>query len=1105
MVGFGLGFGSRSMSRQYSALGQNVRVSALRPSAQWNGTAGSGFAGFPPVDPARTTAKPACRLLVPPNQYFTDELVIGVWAGANNQGSLLDDLGLDRVIVHCEGERFAIEAPTFYLFEDPAGNVVRYFGWWAVLQHPGMHGHAHVYFEAVPKNPAMQSRVIGPYQFSPQPAVHDFQLEIAPSQAVIAGARYQSFQAAMNYLRTAGAQNPRITVIEAGNYDFVGIAGVYSGQGYCTIDASVPITIKKPGFSTGAAALIRCGYDGLWFRGPNITVDFRYAAYIYHENAANRDHVFEGVNFTDSGGRYYTYMLGQKPTLYIARDKPWYLECNIGVIQNPCANANLVRGCTLHGGNGDVASSALCVIGNTIRDWTSEEWRTPLPALSLQYSGAGATATLELAGGNEAGTRTFTAKVAGTTVGTFTVLGSEAAFLANTNYTVANVAAWLNSLSGWSATVLDNTRRATSLGKTGTSGTAFAATNVKTSVLTLATIFDQHVDLWALSSTSNQNVIFADNLCHNYLAQSVYLSPPGGGNDIMVVNNCFDLDQTDIDFGPVFSQLGDVCQHVVVAHNSWSNQQLLLRSDAGYNPDSYCLIANNIAPTIAWQAGGSDADMTIRDNHLFDGASIPAGAIGTTIGGTRASLFVNPGNGDFGPQGALLGIMKNPSLRYDRLGAARPAPGLLGAMAGPAAAAPAITSGNPSGVYPENAPISGTLTANKPVTWSVQGVDASFVTVDAATGAWSLQATDFESKTSYAFTFSATDSSLDTAAQVVAITLSDLDEIAPLLSTPSGTANGTSGATLAVSTSENNGTLFWYVSASAIPPTKASLAAGIGAVAGGSQTVSAAGSHAATVSGLAAGTAYYPYFLHRDGAGNDSEIASGGSFSTSAASGGNVAVINSAVVLKATDALSAYTATPFEHVGGAGRVLIAVVSLCQHAAQALTDVTVDVNGTAMVRLAGGAHSGGATRPIAALFAIAGQAAGSKTIDVAVVGGARSCSVLAMEVDGLDTANLLSNSLVLQSSSLTYSHSYTPTDAGNLMIAILATRYGDRGPFTPDAGMIKLQDDSTGSSSNSDHSVFVGYGLAAGTSAANVGATTAANTEVMFVVAELKKA
>ena len=282
MAGFGLGFGSRSMSRQYSALGQNVPVSTLTPSGRWNGTAGSGFAGAPPIDPVRTTAKPACRLLVPPNQYFTDELVIGVWAGANNQGSMLDDLGLERVVAHCEGTSFVIEAPSFYLFEDANGNQVRYFGWWAVLQHPGAHGHAHVYFEAVPKDPTMQSRVIGPYQFSPQPSLHDFTIEVAATPAQISGARYKSVAAALNYLTAMAAQNPLITITESFTGD-LGSANLYAGgRGYTTITATAPVVFKKPALLPGAASLFRPGVDGLWFRGPNITFDFYQAAYIYH-------------------------------------------------------------------------------------------------------------------------------------------------------------------------------------------------------------------------------------------------------------------------------------------------------------------------------------------------------------------------------------------------------------------------------------------------------------------------------------------------------------------------------------------------------------------------------------------------------------------------------------------------------------------------------------------------------------------------------------------------------------------------------------------------------------------------------------------------------
>lgn len=74
-------------------------------------------------------------------------------------------------------------------------------------------------------------------------------------------------------------------------------------------------------------------------------------------------------------------------------------------------------------------------------------------------------------------------------------------------------------------------------------------------------------------------------------------------------------------------------------------------------------------------------------------------------------------------------------------------------------------------------PVSGTLTANEPVTWSKSGTDAARVTLNPATGAWSLETTDFETKASYAWTFTATDLALNATNQNVAITITDVDEI----------------------------------------------------------------------------------------------------------------------------------------------------------------------------------------------------------------------------------------------------------------------------------------------------------------------------------------
>ncbi|MFM2371329.1 MAG: hypothetical protein RIS85_1052 [Pseudomonadota bacterium] len=76
----------------------------LAPSVLWTGAAGSGFTNVP-ADPPRTTAKPAIRPIVAPFQWYTKELLIGVYAAANNGGTLIDDMGIETVIVHCEGTR----------------------------------------------------------------------------------------------------------------------------------------------------------------------------------------------------------------------------------------------------------------------------------------------------------------------------------------------------------------------------------------------------------------------------------------------------------------------------------------------------------------------------------------------------------------------------------------------------------------------------------------------------------------------------------------------------------------------------------------------------------------------------------------------------------------------------------------------------------------------------------------------------------------------------------------------------------------------------------------------------------------------------------------
>lgn len=644
----------------------------VEPGASWDGTAGSGFSSAP-SDPTRTTAKPVCRLLVPPFQYFTDTLTVGVWAAANNSGSLLDNLGLEKVRVYFEDDAPTdIMAPSFHTFNDVNGNSVTYYGWWITLKKPtGTAGHANVYFEAVPSDATMQNRVMGPYQFSPVATLHDYEIEVAATPAEIAGTRYKTVLAAINYLVTQSAQNPKITITEGGTLE-PPVPNYYAGgNGYLTITATVPVTFKKASFTSEALSLFRFRYDGIRFMGSNITLDLQNARQIYHELGANKYHWFDGVTLTDSGGRYYLMRgqaHGQTP---MVRDGVWLTECTISYIQGPAQGASLARGCSFTGIFNDVGVNCACFIGNTVEDQSSEEYRAEINAFTVTGP---AGATLELSGANGANNRVFNAKVSGVSSGTFTVLNTEAGWTADTNYTVQNVVDWINGLGGgWSATLLDDTRAAHFCGLAGGAGGAFSATDCS-SGLTVVTMIDQHADVWGNDGSLLENLVCVDNTCWDINAQGIYLAVSNSKDAVIANNSLHGLN------GNYLSQWAGTQSNIFFGHNSWTGQNIVWRADTTYNPDARCVFANNTAPVMAWNSGTTDADLVIANNHLQTGGTAPSGATGTTIGGSQATLFTDAANGDFTPAGDLLTNLKTPVLTYDANGTARGATAAAGAL-----------------------------------------------------------------------------------------------------------------------------------------------------------------------------------------------------------------------------------------------------------------------------------------------------------------------------------------------------------------------------------------------------------------------------------------
>lgn len=103
-----------------------------------------------------------------------------------------------------------------------------------------------------------------------------------------------------------------------------------------------------------------------------------------------------------------------------------------------------------------------------------------------------------------------------------------------------------------------------------------------------------------------------------------------------------------------------------------------------------------------------------------------------------------------------------------------------------------------------------------------------------------------------------------------------VDEISPVISSPTGAALGANGAAGSFSTDEGNGTAYWITTAN-VTELLATVEAG------NSQPITASGVQFVTSSGLTPETNYYNHFFQRDLAGNPSNVISSELFTTPAA------------------------------------------------------------------------------------------------------------------------------------------------------------------------------------------------------------------------------
>jgi len=677
--GFGGGFGHAFSKRSMFPFGLPLDP-ILTPGAGWDGSASSGFATIP-ADPSRITAKPVCRLLEPPRQTVTGAMTIGVFAAANENGSLLTKLGMSHVKFHCEGGTAQVDEPSFRTMTRPDGSTYSLLGWWATLTKPAtIRGIAEIYIEAVPADSSMQNRVVGPYTFVMSEAEFDLDVTVASG----GGADFNSMSGALTFLKSQGAQHPRVTITQGGAYDLTSSGSAYFGEGYCTIEATAPVTfVQAPPTLPFDFTRIRPKYDRLRFKGPNITIDFVETLEFYSESTS-RQHWLDGCNLTQSKGRDDLWRGRPRniiPSLF--RGGAYFTDCFVNNVNDWGDKAMLARGNVTNSTWGDALQDAVCAVANRLIDHSSFPYYQNIDALSLEYTGAAGSATISLSGANSGTSRTITLRENGVSVATFSILGSEQAYRDDTNYTVQNVVDFINGQAGWSATLIDNTRFAAALTSPGsTNGAGFANLDAKSAPLTLPTHFDIHSDIYQLPNlpSAQENVVFAFNECWQIDAQNMLISGSQGINDAMFICNAFynNLGTPD---EALATQLDRSHSHVVLAHNTLATQRVLLRQDRDYDGDGYCLVANNSAKGLMVSGGGSvDPDIALVDNHLHAGQTPPSGGSNTTVGGNQSSLFVDAINGDFTPAGDLLSNLKPPVIGPDLTGDVRTGPSAAGAV-----------------------------------------------------------------------------------------------------------------------------------------------------------------------------------------------------------------------------------------------------------------------------------------------------------------------------------------------------------------------------------------------------------------------------------------
>ena len=620
------------------------------------------------TQPARTSAQPCLRLLTPPSQFFAETLSIGAAAYAFSSDGHAE--GIAAIRFHFEGSTLEVTSPSFRQLERADGSSYDCLGYWADLARSGQDGDAQLFIEAIAQDAAMQSRLSGPYLFGLRAQLHDYELSVGSA------GDFLTITAALDYLRANDAQNPLITLLDAGDYIIADDGPAHIGQGYCRIRPADRQAQARITLGQGAANRWRPKYDRLWFE--NVMFDLDTIESIYNEG--NGDHVFSRCRFERTGGRA-LWFKNLPASSYMIRNHPWLLENTMIGAYEPGDGASLLRGNIARAGWGDFAGNAACSVYNKVDDWAWKDIASDTrDRLRIAYSGPGTNITLarEKLGKGTSAYTAFTLKVDGAAVLTHTTWDrwtrkDDPAH----GYEVADFAAAINALPGFAAQILEdgNAIAAHALNLQGsTTNSDFPDTSIG-SDYALVCDLDLHTDAFQNSTGTNSNVIIAFNTITNFEGQ-LGIFGSSTTRDLAIIGNIFDRgedalanNQTQFDSGTF--------EHALIVNNSWRGQGVNLASDSDF--DGFSLISANVVPVIVGSAFGVSGS----GNLVASGAQSHPNLTGTIQAGDESSWYLDADGLDFTPTGALLDNQVARGVASDLTGAQRQAIDAPGALAAP--------------------------------------------------------------------------------------------------------------------------------------------------------------------------------------------------------------------------------------------------------------------------------------------------------------------------------------------------------------------------------------------------------------------------------------